>query len=372
MRSCRTLLASLAAAALAACGPDVPVPPAQADAAAVERQARAFTEAMKPRHGGRPVIAVLARNEGTETTDFLVTHAVLQRAGVADVRAVAPRRGRVSLYPTLEVEVPRNLEDFDREHPDGADYVVVPAMDDADDAAISAWLKAQAAKGARVIGVCAGALIVGRAGLLDGRRFTTHWYFRDTLLERHPGAVYVPHQRYVVDRGVATTTGVTASLPAMLALVEAIGGRARAQALAAELGADSWGPEHDSAAFGLDAGGAARYVLAKAAFWRREDLSVEVRHDMEDVGLALAADAWTRTGHVRVEAAAPGPVKLRSGMVLIAEPAPRSAASLSLAPALKPVEQLDHALCEIGKRFGEARRDWVMMELEYADDFTCR
>jgi transcriptional regulator GlxA family with amidase domain len=93
---------------------------------------------------------------------------------------------------------------------------------------------------------------VGRAGLLDDRRFTTHWYYRSTLLKRHPGAEYVPHQRYVIDGSVATTTGITASVPTMLALVEAIGGHAKAQALATELGVDSWSPAHDSSLFGLN------------------------------------------------------------------------------------------------------------------------
>ena len=202
---------------LQGCGADVPVPPVDADAGARQMQAQAFIDAMKPRRPGRPVVAMLALNEGTETTDFLLPHAVLRRADVADVQAVAPRRGRVTLYPALEVEVKQDLAGFDRLHPSGADYVIVPAMRDADDPVISAWLQRQAAQGARIIGVCAGALMVGRAGLLDGRRFTTHWYYRSTVLERHPGATYVAHQRYVVDRDVATTTGITASVPTMLA-----------------------------------------------------------------------------------------------------------------------------------------------------------
>ena len=186
-------------------------------------------------------------------TDFLLPHAVLQRAGVADVQPVAPRRGRVLLYPALQVEVAQDLASFDQVYPSGADYVVVPAMRDDNNPAITAWLKQQADQGARIIGVCVGALVVGRAGLLDGRRCTTHWYYRSTLLKRHPSAVYVPHQRYVIDGSVATTTGITASVPTMLALVEAIGGRDKAQALAAELGVDSWSPAHDSSLFGLTA-----------------------------------------------------------------------------------------------------------------------
>ena len=154
----------------------MPVAPTPVNAAMAECQAQAFVEALKPRRSGKPVVAVLALNEGTETTDFLLPHAVLQRAGVADLQVVAPRRGRVFLYPALQVEVAQDLASFDRAYPSGADYVIVPAMRDDNNPAIAAWLKQQADRGARIIGVCAGALVVGRAGLLDGRRFTTHWY----------------------------------------------------------------------------------------------------------------------------------------------------------------------------------------------------
>jgi putative intracellular protease/amidase len=354
----------IAALALAGCGEPVPAPP-PADTATAERQALAFVDALKPRRAGRPVVAIVALNEGTEITDFLLPYAVLQRSGVADVQAVAPRGGRVALYPALEVDGARDFAAFDRAHPSGADYVIVPAMIKDDDPAIIGWLKQQAARGATIIGVCVGTLVVGRAGLLDGRRFATHWYYRDTIADRHPGASYVPHQRYVFDRGVATTTGIMASVPTMLALVEAIGGRANAQALAAELGVDSWTPQHDSSPFGLSFGRAWSYALNKVAFWRHERWSIEVRDGMDDVALALVADAWSRTGRVGVDAAAPGPVKLRSGLTLVAQPASQDMPRVPLDPALKPVQQLDRTLCEIDARFGAARREWVMMELEY-------
>ncbi|HVJ23850.1 MAG TPA: thiamine biosynthesis protein ThiJ, partial [Burkholderiales bacterium] len=85
------------------------VPPRQTDAAAIERQAQAFIEALKPRRKGKPVIAIVALSEGTETTDFLLPHAVLKRSGLVDVQPVAARRGRVNLYPALEVEVMQDL-----------------------------------------------------------------------------------------------------------------------------------------------------------------------------------------------------------------------------------------------------------------------
>jgi putative intracellular protease/amidase len=360
----------IGALAMADSGAGVPSP-TQTDAAMVERQAQAFVEALKPRRPGRSVVAVLAINEGTEMTDLLLPHAVLQRAGVADVHVVAPRRGRVFLYPAFQIEVAQDLASFDQAHPSGADYVVVPAMGDDNNPTVIAWLKQQANRGARIIGVCAGALVVGRAGLLDGRRFTTHWYFRSTVLKRHPSAVYVPHQRYLIDGAVATTTGITASLPTMLALVEAIGGREKAQALATDLGVDSWSPAHDSSLFGLSASRRWNYLLNKAAFWRHERWSVDVRDGLDDVALAFAADAWSRTGRVSVDASASGPVTLRSGLVLAGQPAAEGTQRLPLAPALKPTQQLDGTLREIAERFGAARCEWVMMELEYADATAC-
>nr|WP_206606151.1 DJ-1/PfpI family protein [Steroidobacter cummioxidans] len=363
-------LTAIALCAMTGCGSKVPSPPA-ADAALAAQQATAFIEAIKPRRDGKPVIAVVARNEGTEITDFLLTHAVLQRADIADVHAVAPRSGPVSLYPALQVEIAQDLATFDRTYPTGADYVIVPAMSDNTDGAILTWLQQQSDHGARIIGICAGGLVVGNAGLLDHRRFTTHWYYLDELREQHPAAVYVPHQRYVIDSNIATTTGITASVPTMLALIEAIGGPEKAQSLADDFGVESWTPVHDSSLFGLNFSRGLSFILNKLAFWRNDEMRVDVVEGMDDIALAFTADAWSRTGHIKVQAAAPAPVKLRSGITLLPEPAAVDANPLPLAADLKPMEQLDRTLCDIGSRFGAARREWVMMELEYPGQPAC-
>lgn len=361
----------LATLMLAGCGEGISLPPATTDAATIERQAQAFVEAMKPRRSATPIVVVLAVNEGTEMTDFLLPHAVLQRSGVADVHAIAPQKGRVHLYPALDVEVTEDLASFDAANPAGADYVIVPAMSNENNPAAIGWLKQQADKGARIIGVCVGGLVVANAGLLDGRRFVTHWYYRDKLLDQHPTAEYVPHQRYLVDRDVATTTGITASVPMLLSLVESIGGRERASSLAAELGVDQWSPEHDSSKFGLDGKRRWNYVVNRIAFWQHERWSVDVKEGMDDVALALATDAWARTGRVSVDASAAGPVKLGSGMSLVARPAQQQTPRLPLDPSLKSMQQLDRTLCDIAGRFGDARQDRVRMELEYPRVPSC-
>ena len=144
-------------------------------------------------------------------------------------------------FPALKVEAQATIAEFDAQHPDGADYVIVPAMSRDDDPAVLHWIKSQAAKGATIVGVCAGAKVVAAAGLLDGKRATTHWYSLDELRSSTRAIRYVADRRIVVDHGVATTTGITASMPMSLTLIEAIAGREKAEAVARDLGLDRMG-----------------------------------------------------------------------------------------------------------------------------------
>jgi transcriptional regulator GlxA family with amidase domain len=72
----------------------------------------------------------------------------------------------------------------------------------------------------RVASVCTGATVLAAAGLLDGRRATTHWYQADELAERFPRVRVDPAPIYVRDGPVATSGGVTAALDLTLAFVE--------------------------------------------------------------------------------------------------------------------------------------------------------
>ena len=208
-----------------------PVPQAEADG---------MLAALRPAGRERPLVTVIGINDATETTDYLMPTGILRRAGVADVTLLATGPGPVQIYPALKVEPDATIAEFDADHPEGADYVVVPQMEPHDDPAALAWIRSQSDKGAIVIGVCGGATVVGAAGLLDGKRATTHWYYRGRLRDESPTARYVADRRLVVDGTVATTTGITASMPMMLALTEAIAGRAKAKAVARDLGVTDW------------------------------------------------------------------------------------------------------------------------------------
>ena len=68
--------------------------------------------------------------------------------------------------------------------------------------------------------VCTGAFLLARAGLLDGRRATTHWASCPDLAERYPAVTVEPDPIFVRDGNVATSAGVTAGMDLALALVE--------------------------------------------------------------------------------------------------------------------------------------------------------
>lgn len=72
----------------------------------------------------------------------------------------------------------------------------------------------------RLVSVCSGALVLAEAGLLDGRRATTHWMFCDKLARDHPEVRVDADRIYVRDGHVATSAGVTAGIDLALALVE--------------------------------------------------------------------------------------------------------------------------------------------------------
>ena len=88
------------------------------------------------------------------------------------------------------------------------------------DAHLLGWLRRAAARCRRLCSVCTGALILAEAGLLDGRRATTHWASCAELAERHPQVQVEADPIFVKDGALYTSAGVTAGIDLALALVE--------------------------------------------------------------------------------------------------------------------------------------------------------
>ena len=74
-------------------------------------------------------------------------------------------------------------------------------------------------RGARIVSICAGAFILAAAGILDGRRITTHWMNADELAKTYPAVTVDPNVLYIDDRDIATSAGTAAGIDLCLHIV---------------------------------------------------------------------------------------------------------------------------------------------------------
>jgi len=97
------------------------------------------------------------------------------------------------------------------------------------------WLRRFHARIPTVVSICTGAFVLAEAGMLDGRRATTHWMFLDELRARYPAVRVVDDGIFVKDGSVWTSAGITAGIDLTLSLVEEDHGHRVAMAVARRL-----------------------------------------------------------------------------------------------------------------------------------------
>jgi len=157
-------------------------------------------------------------------------------AGVRyEIELLAPRAGRFRTSCGLELVATRAARDVRG----GLDTLLVAGGEGAraamEDRALLAWLRRIAPRVRRLGSVCTGTFVLAAAGLLDGRRVTTHWASADRLRAAFPRVAVDPDPIWVKDGAVYTSAGVTAGMDLALALVEEDCGRDVALAAARQL-----------------------------------------------------------------------------------------------------------------------------------------
>jgi transcriptional regulator GlxA family with amidase domain len=119
---------------------------------------------------------------------------------------------------------------------DDIDTLVVPGSPDIDavlaDPALRDWILAMSGQVRRVVSVCTGAFMLAWAGLLDGRRATTHWAYCERLAADYPAVTVEADRIFLQDGPVFTSGGITSGIDLALALVEEDWGRDHALAIA--------------------------------------------------------------------------------------------------------------------------------------------
>jgi transcriptional regulator GlxA family with amidase domain len=82
------------------------------------------------------------------------------------------------------------------------------------------WIRKTAARVRRIVSICTGAFLLAEAGLLQGRRATTHWHWAEEFATRYPDVTVEPDSIFVVDGNVYTSAGITSGMDLALHLVE--------------------------------------------------------------------------------------------------------------------------------------------------------
>jgi transcriptional regulator GlxA family with amidase domain len=134
--------------------------------------------------------------------------------------ASTTRRKMIEGSSGLKVVADAQLAELDPTQPWGTVIVTGRGPQGAASEAVSDWLRLAARRAGRVVSVCAGAFLLAEAGLLDGKRATTHWQRSDELARRHPRVLVDPTPIYTQDGRIFTSGGATAGFDLALWLVE--------------------------------------------------------------------------------------------------------------------------------------------------------
>jgi putative intracellular protease/amidase len=273
-------------------------------------------------HSRRLVVAFVVGKAGTIASDLLAPYDIFASSPAFTTYVVAAGAGPAPLEGGPAVVPTYTFDDVDADPALTPDLVVVPGLTrptGSTEAALRTWVTRQHDEGAKVLGVCSGALVLAETGMLDGLHATSHWSRIHALETSRPTVHWVRGRRWVEDGSVTTTAAVTSGVPAALHLVAELAGPAEAQRVAnlhPELG---WTltetttiPDDHFAArdwpVGLD------YVLP----WFRPTIGIALNDGVGELDATAAFEVYGQSAAARTVAIATGDtVRTRHGLTLL-------------------------------------------------------
>ncbi len=274
------------------------------------------------RPGRRLVVAFVAGTHGTIASDLLAPYDIFSSSPafttyvVADAATPVPLEGGPALVPT------HTFADVDADQALKPDVVVVPGLTKPTgtaEAPLRSWVARQHEDGARVLGVCSGAMVLAPTGMLDGLDATSHWSRLSALEKSRPAVHWVRGRRYVEDGSVTTTAAVTSGVPGALHLVAELAGPAEAQRVANTHPELHWTP-NQSATIPADhfAVGDWPVGLNFVMPWFRPTVGIALADGVGELDATAAFEVYGQSAAARTVALATGDtVRTRHGLVLL-------------------------------------------------------
>lgn len=244
----------------------------------------------------RPTVAILLAAEGPNIADTLAPYEVFARSGVVNVILVAERAEPVLLGGGLTALPQRTLAQIGEMTGGGPDVIVVSQMH-GDRSGEMRWVRDSLTHdpGTVVMSVCVSAADVADAGILDGRRATTHW-LKLVGLRRDPGDTeWVDSVRFVEDGPTIGSAGVLSGIDAAMRVVERLGGSAELPRIADEI---RWRGYGSGAGVETETPGLRPadlpFALGAAFRWDRPHNGVLLTPGVGEIELASAFRPYTR------------------------------------------------------------------------------
>jgi putative intracellular protease/amidase len=305
----------------------------------------------RPVPEGRLVVAVALGASGSVITDVFGPYEVFARSPAFFVYTVSASRPTAMLSGGLAVVPDYSLDDVDAGLAPEPDVVVVPAVaapNGKKEAPLREWVTRRVDRGAHLLGVCNGGRLLAAAGLLDGRRATSHWSSIRSLERSRPQVDWVRGQRYIEDGTVTTTAGVTSGVFGALRVVEQLAGAAEAERVGQELAYPGWslhGPIEIRAQRWAPRDLA--FLLAVVFPWLRPTVGVGLVEGVGELEVAAPFEVYASSFAARtVPIAAEATVTTRGGLRLVATPAnaggPRT--NRLMVPGVGRIEEVDSQL----------------------------
>jgi putative intracellular protease/amidase len=305
--------------------------------------------AAAPAPAGRVVVAVALGARGSVGTDALAPYEVFARSPAFLVYTVSAGRAVSVLSGGLVLVPEHSLEDVDAGAAPEPDVVVVPAVAgpaSRELAPLRDWITRRAGRGAHILGVCAGSVLLAETGLLAGRRATSHWSNIASLRRKHPEVDWVRGQRYVQDGPITTTGGVTSGIFGSLQLIEQLAGAAEAERVGQELAYPGWRPGAPAAMPAQHVGpDDFSYALTAAFPWFRPTVGIGLADGMSEIDAAAAFEIYAGNSSAAraVPIAAGDTITTRHGLQLLTRAAGTGAPCLDrlIVPGPRNASEVD-------------------------------
>jgi putative intracellular protease/amidase len=299
---------------------------------------------------GRLAVAVVLGASGSVITDAFGPYEVFARSPAFFVYSVGAGPTAM-LSGALAVAPDYSLDDVDGGVAPEPDVVVIPAVGaphGGKEAPLREWLSRRVDRGAQMLGVCAGARVLASAGLLDGRRATSHWSKLSGLERSRPQVSWVRGQRYIQDGKITTTAGVTSGVFGALRLVEQLAGAAEAERVGPEIAYPGWsrGGATDIPALRWAPRDLA-FLLTAVAPWFRPTVGVGLVEGVGELDVAAPFEVYASSLAARtVPIAAGNTVTTRHGLRLLTTPAGTTAPRIDrlVVPGVRGIEEVDSQL----------------------------